>query len=149
MAFQVTPDARGKSKIADNYDKFCTHCNREGHDDNSCFQLHGFLEWWGDRPRGGCGPGRGGATAGRGAGCSGGRGRGTHNALVRANKAVAGTSSSGAKGGQYHAPPNSIEAAGISGLTPGQWQQILDALTVSKTKDRLHGLDDEEVDWSG
>ena len=120
MAFRVTPDARGKSKIADHYDKFCTHCNREGHDDNSCFQLHGFPEWWGDRPRGGRGPGRGGATTGRGAGRSGGRGRGSHNApAVRANKAAAGTSSSGAKSGQFHAPPNSIETTCISGLTPG------------------------------
>jgi hypothetical protein len=29
MAFRVTPDARGKSKFVDNYDKLCNHCNRE------------------------------------------------------------------------------------------------------------------------
>jgi hypothetical protein len=41
MAFRVTPDARGKSKFVDNSDKFCNHCNREGHDENTCFQIHG------------------------------------------------------------------------------------------------------------
>lgn len=99
----------------------------------------------GDRPRGGRGPGRGGTTTGRGVGRSGGRGRGTHNAPVRANKAAAGSSSSGAKGGQSHAPPNSSEATGISGITPAQWQQILDVLNIPNPKDRLHGKND--ITW--
>ncbi|KAJ1399630.1 Retrotransposon gag domain [Sesbania bispinosa] len=93
---------------------------REGHDATSCFQLHGFPDWWGDRPRGGHGPGRNGPI--RGAGRSGGRGRGTNNAPVHANKATAGTSSNDAKGRQSHALPNSSESTGISGITPAQWQ---------------------------
>ncbi|KAJ1394382.1 Gag-polypeptide of LTR copia-type [Sesbania bispinosa] len=97
-----------KSNRVDNSDKFCTHCNREGHDATSCFQLHGFPDWWGDRPRGGRGPGRNGPI--RGAGRSEGRGRGTNNAPVHANKA-----------------------------TTAQWQQLLDTLNVPKTKDHLHG----------
>ncbi|XP_062100880.1 uncharacterized protein LOC133806808 [Humulus lupulus] len=121
MAFRVTPDAREKATKT-------THV----------FSFMGSLSGGGGRPRDGRGPGCGGATAGRGSGRSGGHGRGTHNAPVRANKAAVGTSCSGAKDGQSHAPPNSIETAGISGLTSAQWQQILDALNVSKTKDRLH-----------
>ncbi|RHN79679.1 putative gag-polypeptide of LTR copia-type [Medicago truncatula] len=149
MAFKVAPDTRGKSKLVDNSDKFCTHCNREGHDERTCFQIHGFPEWWGDRPRGGRGSGRGGATTGRDTtGRSGGRGRGTYNAPARANKATTSSRSIGGNSGQSHAPPHSSEAAGISGITPAQWQQILDALNISKTKDRLHGPDDEDVDWS-
>ena len=68
MAFAIQPDTRGKSRVVDCGDKFCTHCNREGHDASSCFQLHGFPEWWGDRPHGGRGPGRGGGQTGRGGG---------------------------------------------------------------------------------
>ncbi|XP_071902564.1 uncharacterized protein [Coffea arabica] len=29
----------------------CKHCNREGHDAEGCFQLIGYLDWWGDRPK--------------------------------------------------------------------------------------------------
>lgn len=31
MAFRVTSDVRGKSKLVDNSENFCNHCNREGH----------------------------------------------------------------------------------------------------------------------
>jgi len=143
MAFRVTPDARGKSNRVDNSDKFCTHCNREGHDASSCFQLHGFPDWWGDRPRGGRGQGRHGPM--KGASRSGGRGRGTNNTSVHAHKATAGTNSYGAKGGPSHALPNLGESTGISGITPAQWQQLLDALNIPKTKDRLHGMN--KISW--
>ncbi|KAI5429174.1 hypothetical protein KIW84_033963 [Lathyrus oleraceus] len=142
MAFKATADTRGKSKIVDNSEKFCTHCNREGHDESSCFQLHGFPEWWGDRPRGGRGPGRGRDTSGR----SGGRGRSIYSTTVRANKATISSRSSGGNVGQSHAPPHSSEAAGISGINLAQWQHILDALNNSKTKDRLHGKND--ISWN-
>ncbi|XP_050896338.1 uncharacterized protein LOC127103092 [Lathyrus oleraceus] len=141
MAFKATTDTRGKSKLVDNSEKFCTHCNREGHDKSSCFQLHGFPEWWGDHPRGGRGPGRGRDTSGR----SGGRGRSIYNTPVRANKAITSSRSSGGNVGQSHAPPHSSEATGISGINPTQWQQILNALNNSKTKDRLHGKND--ISW--
>ncbi|KAA3466824.1 retrovirus-related Pol polyprotein from transposon TNT 1-94 isoform X1 [Gossypium australe] len=28
----------------------CSHCNREGHDSGTCFQLIGYPDWWGNRP---------------------------------------------------------------------------------------------------
>ncbi|KAJ1440404.1 hypothetical protein SESBI_01976 [Sesbania bispinosa] len=104
-------------------------------------ELHGFPDWWGDRPRGGRGPGRNETM--RGVRCS--RGRGINNAPVHANKATTGTSSNSAKGGQSHALPNSGEPTVISGITLAQWQQLLDTLNVPKTKDRLHGKND--IPW--
>ncbi|PNY09733.1 hypothetical protein L195_g006290 [Trifolium pratense] len=133
---------RGESLNHVNRDKFCNHCNREGHDESTCFQIHGFPEWWGDRPRGGRRSGRSRTTQGRGAGRSGGRGRSSHNTHVRANMASASTSNTASKGGQSHAPPKTSEAAGIIGITPTQWQQILDALNSLNTNDRLHGKND-------
>ncbi|KAF9618140.1 hypothetical protein IFM89_000256 [Coptis chinensis] len=60
---------------------------REGHGESSCFQLHSFPEWWGDRPRGSKGLGRGGGRTGRGGGRVGsGRGRGYGAPSIRANK---------------------------------------------------------------
>ena len=29
----------------------CTHCGRGGHNQTQCYQLVGYPEWWGDRPR--------------------------------------------------------------------------------------------------
>lgn len=98
----------------ENSKKFYTHYNREGHNESSCFQLHGFPEWWGDRPRGGRGPGRGRDTSSR----SGGRGRSIYNTLVRANKAITSSRSNGGNVGQSHAPLHSSEAAGILGINP-------------------------------
>ncbi|XP_050902923.1 uncharacterized protein LOC127115410 [Lathyrus oleraceus] len=140
MAFKPTADTRGKTKLVDNSEKFYTHYNREGHEESSCFQLHGFPEWWGGRPRGG----RGRDTSGHSGGC----GRSIYNTPVRANKAKTSSRRSGGNVGQSHAPPHSSEAAGISCINPTQWKQILDALNNSKTKDRLHGSDNEDIDWS-
>lgn len=44
MAFKVQSDTRGKSKYNDNFGKFCAHCNREGHDKSTCFQIHDFSD---------------------------------------------------------------------------------------------------------
>ena len=63
-------DGRDKSSVV------CSHCKRTGHEDDTCFALHGYLEWWGDRLRSdGKSVGRGGQSSARG----GGRGtKGTH-----------------------------------------------------------------------
>ncbi|XP_021747960.1 uncharacterized protein LOC110713828 [Chenopodium quinoa] len=129
-----------KVKTRDTSDKFCVHCNREGHDEATRFQLHGFPDWWGDRPRGGHGPGRG-AAAGRG-GRAGGRGRGT-NSSVRANK----TSGQAGSQGSSSAAPNSSDGAALAGVSAAQIQQLLDHLNSLKSK--LHGPNEEEGDWSG
>ncbi|KAF9596574.1 hypothetical protein IFM89_012305 [Coptis chinensis] len=118
------PDTRGsgKSRSVDPTDKFCNHCNREGHDESSCFQLHGFSEWWGDRPRGSKGPGRGGGRTGRGGGRAGsGCGRGYGAPSVRANKTGgAGTSSMQAKASRKRrAVGDEAASCGLSTLDKG------------------------------
>ncbi|WVZ24907.1 hypothetical protein V8G54_003451 [Vigna mungo] len=53
MAFVVQGGSRykdkngGKEKIGT-----CIHCNRPGHDSESCFQIIDYPEWWGERPHG-------------------------------------------------------------------------------------------------
>ncbi|WCJ23129.1 Retrovirus-related Pol polyprotein from transposon RE2 [Euphorbia peplus] len=137
MAFKVHSDARGgRFQPTDNSNKFCHNCNRDGHDVSSCFELLGYPDWWGDRPRG-RGMGRGGGTNGRNGG-RGGRGRGGNGQKVRANKAVVGGSGNSGNGtsGNVGGDP---EAAGFSGITPGQWTQLLDLLNQAKTTERLQG----------
>ena len=53
MSFTVQAgnQTRGKNEGRDKT-MLCSHCNRSGHDPNSCFQLIGYPEWWGERPRG-------------------------------------------------------------------------------------------------
>ena len=48
----------------------CTNCKRSGHEAADCFQLVGYPELWGDRPRDAklAGRGRGNATEGQGRG---------------------------------------------------------------------------------
>ncbi|KAM7473208.1 hypothetical protein LguiB_020451 [Lonicera macranthoides] len=154
MAFAIHPDTRGKSRAVANTDKFCNHCDRDGHDESSCFQLHGFPEWWGDRPRGGKGPGRGGGRTGRGgvrtgSGHGRGSGRGSGAPPVRANKTSGPGTSSGQQAGNSQGLAGATEAAGLAGVSATQLQQLLDFLNLAKTKDRLYGPTDEEGDWSG
>lgn len=115
MTFKVQTNAKGKSKYGDNSDKFCTHCNREGHDESTCFQIHGLPKWWGDRPHGGCGPSRGGGAASRG----GRVGRGFSNVPVRANKTTSSISATQQSGNL----PSNPKAAGLAGLRDedGDW----------------------------
>ena len=69
MAFKVQSEPKPKFTR--------TYCNREGHVEASCFQLHGYADWWGDRPRGGRGNGRGSTSSARGGGrAAGAAGRG-------------------------------------------------------------------------
>ena len=61
----------------DNRDKsfvLCTHCNKTGHKASSCFQLIGYPEWWGERPK---------ATRNAGRGCGNSRQNGGNNGRGR------------------------------------------------------------------
>ncbi|KAL1310047.1 uncharacterized protein [Arachis hypogaea] len=64
---------KGRAEIK----QVCTHCERSGHEVKECFQLVGYPEWWGERPRGG-------GTSNRTSQKQGGRGKG---GAVRANAA--------------------------------------------------------------
>ncbi|XP_056690655.1 uncharacterized protein [Spinacia oleracea] len=144
VAFKV--DVRGKNRYEDNSNKLCNHCNRVGHDEEGCYQLIGFPEWWPIDRRGGTGAGRAGSRGGRG-GWSG-RGRGVSGASsssgavekppVRANMVAGGTKA-------QRGTDNGL-TEGLAGVTSAQVQQILDLLT-SKAKTNLQGPVDEEDDW--
>ncbi|XP_071920702.1 uncharacterized protein [Coffea arabica] len=69
----TTPLPSAKAGIKDR-SAICKYCNREGHDAEGCFQLIGYPDWWGDRPKM-SGSGRGRQIGGRGRGKMSGRGR--------------------------------------------------------------------------
>ena len=51
LAVQATFKPKGRNKVKDKAMVY-SHCNRTGHDVANSFQLIGFPDWWGDRPRG-------------------------------------------------------------------------------------------------
>ena len=73
MAFAMQIGSTSKGQL-ENKDKsmVCMNCNKAGHNTESCFQLIGYLDWWGDRSKGSR-RGRGGTKHSN---TSGGRGRG-------------------------------------------------------------------------
>ncbi|KAH9705236.1 retrovirus-related pol polyprotein from transposon RE1 [Citrus sinensis] len=50
VAFAVQA-AQGSHDNRDKTSVLCTHCNKTGHEASSCFQLIGYPEWWGERPK--------------------------------------------------------------------------------------------------
>lgn len=130
MEFKV--EAKDKQKYTDNRDMFCTHCNREGHDNSSCYQLVGFPEWWDDRRKGRRGSGRGGRTSSSSRGGRGGRNNSTfakeYAATVRANQ-VTGQSPS----------DTSVKAKDLDGLVGVSAEQVQQSIDVLSSKSRLQG----------
>ncbi|KAH0639302.1 hypothetical protein KY285_035888 [Solanum tuberosum] len=51
LAVQTNSRTRGRGEVKDKLMN-CTHCKRSGHAADICFQLIGYLDWWGDFPRG-------------------------------------------------------------------------------------------------
>ena len=110
MSFAMQTDFKSRNR-AEGKEKHtvCSHCNRTGHETDSCFQLIGYPDWWGDRARGtgrGNGRGRGGPRD------MFGRGRG---GLARAN-----------------ATQIFKEKGDASGLSGEQWQTLLNILNTTK-----------------
>ncbi|KAF2308800.1 hypothetical protein GH714_019809 [Hevea brasiliensis] len=40
---------RNQNMTKDTSKLFCEHCKHSKHTKETCFELHGYLEWWGDR----------------------------------------------------------------------------------------------------
>ncbi|XP_045809428.1 uncharacterized protein LOC123903828 [Trifolium pratense] len=119
-------------------EKPCSHCKREGHDIDSCFEIVGYPEWWGDRPQ------SDGRVNGRGKhvhrSLSGaGKGRG-NNAKVNMAQVVDDTEAMANEDDQV-----------LPGLSSKQWNAILKAVNAQKggTSTRLTGPHFEDDDWSG
>lgn len=70
VVFDVQTGPKSAAMRAKEKTGSCGHCGRTGHEATDCFQVIGYPEWWGDRPKGnGRGRGgRGGSVNGRGRG---------------------------------------------------------------------------------
>ncbi|XP_010274487.1 PREDICTED: uncharacterized protein LOC104609798 [Nelumbo nucifera] len=131
MSFAVQMQVGTKRMGHDTKEKsgVCTNCGRTRHEAKSCFQLIGYSDWWGDRPR----STGGGKTRGWGTQCKTGRGRG---GVQRTNAAQA--------VGQASEPIHATEGnrAAFSGLTNEQWSHFLNLLNSCKpnTNEKLTGM---------
>lgn len=101
----------------------CAHCGRSGHDAKSCYQIIGYPDWWGERPRGnekGVGRGKVGGPSGRA------------RANVTRTATDIGTTSSES---QF-----SEDRPGFPNLSNDQWATLLEMLNQNKNGgDRLSG----------
>ncbi|KAL1219887.1 Retrovirus-related Pol polyprotein from transposon TNT 1-94 [Cardamine amara subsp. amara] len=125
---QVAFVERNASMGSRNEDKsklFCSNCKKTGHTAETCFQLVGFPDWWGERSR----------QSNRGGGRGTGRGRG---AVARANTAV--VQSEGESSAE-------AEKSGFVGLSNEQWKTLIKVLEEKQgTTPRLSGKN-LHLDW--
>ncbi|XP_010552423.1 PREDICTED: uncharacterized protein LOC104822774 [Tarenaya hassleriana] len=91
----------------------CSNCGRTGHSAESCFQILGYPEWWGDRPRNRTNRGRGGSSSSRGRG------------VARSNAVSAAPAASSPAILDSDKPP-------VSGLSNEQWQTLVSLLNAGK-----------------
>ncbi|XP_017415208.2 uncharacterized protein LOC108326303 isoform X5 [Vigna angularis] len=113
----------------------CTHCGRTGHDKRNCFEIIGYPDWWGERPRnenksGGRHQQR--TTFFRGKGVT-----------PRVNIAHTSTSSSDSK--------SDTKKPEVAGLSNEQWEILATMLNSHKanTTEKMTGPHFEDADWSG
>lgn len=105
----------------------CTACKKKGHTAETCFQVIGYPEWWGDRARQG----------GRGSGRGTGRGRG----MIRANAAMIQDGEEVSK---------EAERSGYTGLSNEQWGTLIKLLEEKqRTESQLTGPYNEKPEWRG
>ncbi|KAH9779201.1 retrovirus-related pol polyprotein from transposon RE1 [Citrus sinensis] len=143
FAVQTVTSLKGRTESKDKT-VLCSNCKRTGHVAESCFQLIGYPDWWGDRPRGG-----GGRGTGRGQGgqkqlaASGGKGQGGQ---IWANAAQVTTQGSMAQEQRVEG-----DKSGLNGLSNEQWNLLLNLLNGQKegNQGRLNGPQFEDADWCG
>ncbi|XP_057991716.1 uncharacterized protein LOC131173403 [Hevea brasiliensis] len=137
MSFAIRAGSRNSGGDKDK-SSICSNCNREGHDAESCFQLIGYPEWWGNRPRG--------TSAGRGSGQKRGNGAGRSKGGVACANGTQATRVDGGRG-----IVTDSDRKGLSGLNEEQWAALLGMLNSCQNggNERLTGPKFEEPDWSG
>lgn len=132
ISFAVQANLATRTTRAQGKECTCTECRRTGHDSENCFEVIGYPEWWGDRPKT---AGRG-ASRGRGGSTSyGSRGRG-RNANPRVNVAQA------AHVGVTHEDVTDADKVGLGELSDDQWNVLLNLLNSHKTSsnEKLTGM---------
>ncbi|GKC72822.1 retrovirus-related pol polyprotein from transposon TNT 1-94 [Tanacetum coccineum] len=112
----------------------CFECNRTCHTSESCFEIIGYPEWWGDRPKT---TGRG-AGKGRGGSKSYGNGGRVRNMGDRAN--VAQVPRVGVT------QETNVDKAGIGALSEDQWNVLVNHLNSHKSGNEKLTMDSLYVD---
>ncbi|GKE21401.1 retrovirus-related pol polyprotein from transposon TNT 1-94 [Tanacetum coccineum] len=124
MAVQNRTEYKNKSTS-------CTNCHKTGHGAETCFEIHGYPDWWGDRPR------VEGKGSGHARGTSNGRGRGRGGrSMSRANGVQIGAASTNNE-------VKDSEAVACPGLSTKQWEtlmQILNAPGGSRSTEKMNGM---------
>ncbi|CAN6884243.1 unnamed protein product [Brassica oleracea] len=105
---------RGDSRN-NNRGSLCTHCNKSGHDAGTCYQLHGYHEWWLEN----YGKGR----------------RNTPFQQPYKNKASYGR---GASVNAVSHTTQPVEANAINGLSKEQWEKLVRMLGEKPEETRLN-----------
>ncbi|CAH9134222.1 unnamed protein product [Cuscuta epithymum] len=139
LGFAVKTDGRayGRGTKIDKTGLVYSYCKYTGHDVNSCFELKGYPDWWGDRPRADT------KNAGRGKGIP--KGTGRDKSMAKAHAAVADTI-------LPHEPAACDKTAGtpLPGFSPEQWQALITAFgNPQSSSGRMAGPSIEEADWNG
>ncbi|XP_021734533.1 uncharacterized protein LOC110701232 [Chenopodium quinoa] len=117
-------DRRDKSKL------FCSHCKKTGHDNEGCFVLHGYPEWWYELKRKKEGTTGGNSARAKATASDGGSGK---PAAVRAN-VVTGAASEGG------------DNVSLSDLKTEDIRVLMNMATLQQ--ERMQGPTFGEPDWS-
>ena len=115
LAMQANYKEKGRGDMVEKL-MTCSHCGKNGHDMKGCFQLIGYPEWWGDRPKS--------EGKWKGRGCQGMRNKGNP---TRANVAHASGSNSQAN--------NDDKKLEMAGLTNEQWKVLVDMISKQKSNE--------------
>jgi len=94
----------------------CAHCGKTGQDIKGCFQLVGYLEWWGDRPK----------SEGKW------NGRGRQGMRSRGNSTRANVAHASGSNNQANNEDKKLE---MVGLTNEQWKVLVDMISKQKSND--------------
>lgn len=117
---QLRGDSRGRGSV-------CTHCNKTGHDAGTCYQLHGYPEWWLEK----YGKGRGKPSQGGGVTSS------ARNKVGNGRGAIVNTVSHVTSSSEGHA---------MTGLNKDQWDKLVRLLGEKPEEARLTGKSCRD-DW--
>ncbi|XP_012840356.1 PREDICTED: uncharacterized protein LOC105960698 [Erythranthe guttata] len=116
VAYLAQSKVQGGPNVTRDKSELCNHCGRAGHDETRCFQVVGYPDWWGDRPKG---LGRGGSKGSvRGGGC----GRGIARAHAAQTTLGKGSTSS----------LTDADKGDLSILTSEQWATLRNLLNDQK-----------------
>ncbi|XP_073138193.1 uncharacterized protein [Henckelia pumila] len=139
VGFAVHGTARGRTGRPRS-NGVCSHCDKPRHEQENCFQLVGFPDWWYSENRTNGVQGRGGGRTGRGGGKSaskGGRGQVAHATIT--SKPIAPT------------PVQESDRRGIAGLSDDQWATLVNLLNNSQgqssSTEKLSGKFDSSAQW--